>query len=135
MGRWSGFTEPTRTAPAVLATAGGIGVFRQRVNLGRRGAGLALFVAEHRHSADRCPASSPQMAPLLLELLSAREAAKRGVRIHGEAVARAQHHLYLVLDGPDERAVRTWLAPFAQAGSLDVLPASHCEEVVARGEC
>jgi hypothetical protein len=96
---------------------------------------MALFVAEHRHPAERCPASNPQMAPFLLKLLSAPEAAKHGVKIHGEAVARGQHHLYLVVDGPDEGAVRTWLAPFAQAGSLDVLPASHCEEVVSRGKC
>jgi hypothetical protein len=96
---------------------------------------MALFVAEHRHAADRCPASNPRVAPFLLTLLSAPEAAKHGVKIHGEAVARGQHHLYLVVDGPSETAVRTWLAPFAQAGSLDVLPASPCEEVVARGKC
>lgn len=96
---------------------------------------MALFVAEHRHPADRCPASNPQMAPFLLQLLSAPEAAKHGVKIHGEAVAKGQHHLYLVVDGPNEAAVKSWLAPFAQAGSLEVLPASHCEEVVARGQC
>jgi len=96
---------------------------------------MALFVAEHRHPAEHCPASNPQMAPFLLKLLSAPEAAKHGVKIHGEAVARGQHHLYLVVDAPDQAAVRNWLAPFAQAGSLDVLPYSHCEEVVARGKC
>jgi hypothetical protein len=96
---------------------------------------MALYVAEHRHPADRCPASNPQMAPFLLKILSAPEAEKHGVKIHGEAVARGQHHLYLIVDGPDEGAVRAWLAPFAQAGSLEVVSASACEEVVARGKC
>jgi len=96
---------------------------------------MALFVAEHRHSAEHCPASNPQMAPFLLQLLSAPVAAKHGITVHSEAVARGQHHLYLIVDGPDEKAVRTWLAPFAQAGSVDVLAASACEEVVARGQC
>jgi len=96
---------------------------------------MALFVAEHRHPADRCPASNPQMAPFLLQLLSAPEAAKHGITIQGEAVARGQHHLYLVVDGPNEAAVKSWLAPFGQAGSLEVLPASSCEEVVSRGKC
>jgi uncharacterized protein DUF3303 len=92
---------------------------------------MALYVAEHRHPAEPCPAGNPQMAPSLLKILSAPEAAKHSVKIHGEAVARGQHHLYLVADGADEAAVRTWLAPFGQAGSLEVIPASHCEEVVA----
>jgi len=96
---------------------------------------MTLFVAEHQHPADRCPAANPQMAPFLLQLLSAPEAAKHGVRIHGEAVARGAHHLYLIVDGPSEESVRTWLAPFAQAGSLAVQAASPCEEVVARGKC
>jgi hypothetical protein len=96
---------------------------------------MALFVAEHRHAADRCPAADPQMAPFLLQLLSAPEAAKHNIQIHGDAVAQGRHHLYLIVDGPDERSVRDWLAPFGQAGSLDVVPASHCEEVVARGQC
>jgi len=75
------------------------------------------------------------MAPFLLKLLSAPEASKHGVKIHGEAVAKGQHHLYLIVDAPDEASVKTWLAPFAQAGSLDVLPSSTCEDVVARGKC
>lgn len=96
---------------------------------------MALFVAEHRHPADRCPAANPQMAPFLLELLSTESAARAGVTIHGEAVARGEHHLYLILDGKDEAAVRRYLSPFAQAGSLEVRAASRCEEVVARGAC
>jgi hypothetical protein len=96
---------------------------------------MALFVAEHRHAADRCPAGNPQMAPFLLQILSSENAAKAGLKLHGDAVARGQHHLFVIIEGPNEAAVRQYLGPFAQAGSLDLIPASSCEDVVSRGTC
>jgi len=96
---------------------------------------MALFVAEHRHPADRCPAGNPEMAPFLLALLSNAEAQRHGLTIRGDAVEQGKHHLYVILEGPSEAAVRAYLAPFGAAGSLDVVPASSCEDVVARGAC
>ncbi|HXW66628.1 MAG TPA: DUF3303 family protein [Thermoplasmata archaeon] len=96
---------------------------------------MSLFVVEHRHPADRCPAGNPQMAPFLLQILSPANAQKAGLTLVGDAVARGQHHLYVLIEGPSESAVRSYLGPFAQAGSLDVIPASSCEEVVSRGAC
>jgi hypothetical protein len=96
---------------------------------------MALFVVEHQHPADRCPAGDPRMAPFLLQLLLDAGAKSRGLTIHSSAVTRGKHHLYVVVEGPDEAAVRNYLAPFGQAGSLDVQLASSCEEVVARGAC
>ena len=96
---------------------------------------MPLFVAEHEHPADRCPAADPKMAPFLLQILSKANAAKQGIRIHADAVARGRHHLFVILEGADESSVRNYLAPFSQAGSLKVVPASQCEEVVARGAC
>jgi hypothetical protein len=96
---------------------------------------MALFIAEHRHAADHCPAGNPQMAPFLLQILSPGNASKAGLTLHGDAVARGQHHLYVIIEGPNEAAVRQYLGPFAQAGSLDVIPASSCEDVVSRGAC
>jgi hypothetical protein len=96
---------------------------------------MALFVAEHQHTADHCPAGNPQMAPFLLQILSNENAAKAGLKLHADAVTRGQHHLYVIIEGPNEAAVRQYLSPFAQAGSLDVVSASSCEEVVARGAC
>ncbi len=94
---------------------------------------MPLYVAEHTHPADRCPARNPQMAAGLLALLQ--NAGKAGIRIQGDAVAREKHHLYVIADAPDETTVRTYFAPFGQMGTLAVWPASHCEEVVARGSC
>jgi uncharacterized protein with GYD domain len=96
---------------------------------------MPLFIAEHQHPNDRCPAGNPEMAAALLQLVSKANAEKHGIQIHGDGVVRGRHQLYLIVDGPDENAVREYFAPFGMLGSLKVLPASHCEEVVARGSC
>lgn len=94
---------------------------------------MPLFVAEHTHPAERCPARNPQMAAGLLSLLH--NADKAGIKIHGDAVTDHQHHLYLIADAEDEASLRNYLAPFGQMGTLTVSPASRCEQVVARGAC
>jgi uncharacterized protein DUF3303 len=96
---------------------------------------MPLYIAEHKHPASHCPAGNPQMAPFLLKVVSKPEAAKHGITIHGEAVVRGSHHLYLIVDAPSDAAVLEYLGPFAQVGSLQVHPASACEEVVRRGAC
>ena len=94
---------------------------------------MSMFVAEHTHAADHCPARNPQHAAGLLAII--KNAGSAGIKIHGDAVTRQKHHLYIIADAPSEEAVRTYFAPFAQMGTLTVSPASHCEEVVARGSC
>ncbi len=45
------------------------------------------------------------------------------------------HTLYLILDAQEQGKVEEYMAPFSQFGSVEVLPASHCEQVVARAAC
>lgn len=96
---------------------------------------MPLFVAEHKHAPEHCPAADPKMAPFLLRILSNESAKKSGLVIHGDAVERGKHHLYVIIEGPSESTVRQYLAPFGQAGTLDIVEASTCEEVVQRGAC
>lgn len=96
---------------------------------------MTLFVTEHTHPGERCPANNPQMAAGLLQIVNASNAKRHGITIHGDAVADGQHHLYLIVDAPAEAAVREYFAPFGQLGTLRVTPASHCEQVVGRGHC
>jgi hypothetical protein len=96
---------------------------------------MALFVARHQHPADRCPAADPAMGQMLLAHLAPENAARYGISIHGDAVIDDAHTLYLIVDAPDRERVATFLAPFAQAGSVEVLGASSCEAVVSRGGC
>ena len=96
---------------------------------------MTLFVAIHQHAPERCPASDPAMGPALLSHLSRATAGQYGVALHAEAVANDQHTLYLIAEAGDEEQLRRYLAPFAQAGSVEVLPASPCEAIISRGGC
>lgn len=96
---------------------------------------MKLFVVRHQHPADRCPARDPQMGVMLLQHLSPTNAERYGIRIHGEGVLDGQHTLFLILEAPDDGAVRRFMEPFGQAGAVDVWPASRCEEVVTRRAC
>jgi len=96
---------------------------------------MTLFVAIHQHAPERCPARDPVMGPALLSHLSAATAGQYGVSVQAEAVANDKHILYLIAEAGDEEHLRRYLAPFAQAGSVEVLPSSPCEAVIDRGGC
>ena len=96
---------------------------------------MSLFVVEHQHAAETCPAGDAQMAPMLLQILSEANASQQGITIHGQAVVDGAHRLILVLDAPDSETVDTFMAPFAMAGSVKVEAANKCEVVVARASC
>jgi hypothetical protein len=96
---------------------------------------VSLFVVQHHHSPERCPAADPQMAPMLLTHLSSENSSKYGVSIHGEGVVDGAHTLYLILEAPDRAKVEEFMTPFAMAGEVSVQAASPCEVVVGRGAC
>jgi hypothetical protein len=96
---------------------------------------VSLFLVKHQHPAEACPARDAQMAPMLLQHLSHENAAQHGVTIRSEAVIDGGHTLYLVVDADDSNRVERYMAPFAMAGSVEVLAASPCEQVVARAAC
>src|SRR5713101_5729320 len=96
---------------------------------------MALFVVSHRHEADRCPATDPDMGAMLLNYLSRPNLRQQGLEIRGEAVVQGEHTLYLIVESSDERRVREFLQPFAQAGTVDIHLASTCARVVASGGC
>jgi hypothetical protein len=96
---------------------------------------MPLFVVEHQHPAETCPAGDPQIAPMLLQHLSKANASQYGVEIHGEGVVNGAHRLFLILAAEDKDRVREFMAPFAMAGTVEVLEASPCEAVVARAAC
>jgi hypothetical protein len=96
---------------------------------------MTPFVAIHQHAPERCPAGDPAMGPMLLNHLSAANAAKHGVSIQAEAVANDKHTLYLIAEAGDEEHMSQFLGPFAQVGSVELLPAAPCEVVINRGGC
>jgi DMSO/TMAO reductase YedYZ molybdopterin-dependent catalytic subunit len=96
---------------------------------------MALFVVRHEHSADSCPATDPDMGAMLLNYLSRPNVSQHGVDIQGEAVVQGEHTLYMIVEASDEGRVRTFMEPFARAGTVDVYPASTCARVVTIGGC
>jgi uncharacterized protein with GYD domain len=72
---------------------------------------------------------------MLLRCLTNEHATKVGVKILAEAMVDGQHSLHLIVEATDIAGVQKFMAPFAQGGSVAVLPASPCETVVARGAC
>jgi hypothetical protein len=95
---------------------------------------IALFVAQHRHSPDQCPAS-PGSGPLLLHRVSAATAARYGVTIEAEALIDGEHLLLLVVQAASQQAVEGFLEFLPGPGCLRVLPACSAEEAVQRGGC
>ena len=96
---------------------------------------MTLFVAIHQHAPERCPAGDPAMGAMLLNHLSPASAAEYGVSVQAEAVANGRHTFYLIAEAGDDEQIHRFLAPFAQVGSVEVLPASSCEAVINRGRC
>jgi len=75
------------------------------------------------------------MGAMLLNYLSRPNVRTHGVTIHGEAVVQNEHTLYMIVESSDEARVHAFMEPFAEAGSVDVYPASTCVRVVASGGC
>jgi DMSO/TMAO reductase YedYZ molybdopterin-dependent catalytic subunit len=88
---------------------------------------MALFIVRHQHEAERCPATDPEM--------SRPNVRRHGVHIHGEAVAQGEHTLYMIIESSDEDRVRAFMRPFAEAGGVNVYPATTCVRVIASGGC
>ena len=96
---------------------------------------MSLFVVQHKHPAETCPAGHPQMGPMLVQHVSPQNAQKYGVTVQGEAVVNGLHTFYLILEAGSEGKVKEFMAPFYQAGSVEIWPASSCEQVVERAKC
>lgn len=96
---------------------------------------MSLFVVQHQHTGETCPAQSPEMGQMLLTHLSPSNAAEFGVKIHGDAVVDGGHALYAIVEADEKQQVDQFFAPFAMAGVVNVMPASSCEVVVDRRGC
>lgn len=75
------------------------------------------------------------MGAMLLHHLSKDNAGKSGINIQASAGVEGQHTLNLILEASDSQKVQEFMGPFAQMGSVEVMPAITCEAIVARGRC
>ena len=93
-----------------------------------------MFVAQHRHPPEQCPASSGS-GRLLLSRVSAATAARYGVTIEAEALIDGEHLLLLVVQAASQDAVERFLTFLPGPGCLRVVSACSAEEAVQRGGC
>jgi DMSO/TMAO reductase YedYZ molybdopterin-dependent catalytic subunit len=96
---------------------------------------MALFIVRHEHEAARCPATDPYKGAEILNYLSRPNVRRHGIEIQGEAIVRGEHSLFMIVESSDEERVRTFMKPFAEAGDVDIWPASTCARAVASGGC
>ncbi len=96
---------------------------------------MSLYFVRHQHTAETCPAKNPEMGQMLLQHLSKANARKFGVDLLGDAVLDGQHTLVLIAEVEDQEYLVNFMQPFAQAGSVEIMPASTCEAVVERQGC
>ena len=96
---------------------------------------MSLFVVQHIHAAETCPAGHSEMGPMLLQHISEGNAAKSGIKVRGDAVLNGQHTFYLILEADGTDKIQEFMSPFAQMGSVEIWPANTCEVVVDRGHC
>jgi hypothetical protein len=96
---------------------------------------MPLYFVRHQHTPETCPAKDPAMAEDLLQHLDRMNARRYGIELHAEAVLDSQHMLVLIADSEDVSFLQDYMAPFRQAGSVEILPASTCEAVVERHGC
>ena len=96
---------------------------------------MSLYFVQHTHSPENCPAKDPAQGNYLLQHLSHENALSQGVKILADAVLDGKHTFNLILESDNEDTIRSFLAPFEQAGTLEITPASHCETVVDREGC
>ena len=96
---------------------------------------MALFIVDHTHASETCPAGHPKMGPMLLKHVAPRNAEGFGVKILGDAVVDGGHRYVLIVDAESDNKVRQFMDPFFNVGSVEIWPASSCERLVARGRC
>jgi len=96
---------------------------------------MALYFVRHQHSAETCPARDPNMGQMLVQHVNKKNARKYGVAILGDAVLDGQHTFVLIVEAEDKEYIQNFMQPFAQAGSVEILPASTCEAVAERLGC
>jgi hypothetical protein len=96
---------------------------------------MPLYFVRHQHTPETCPAKDPALAQGLLKHLERANARRQGIELHAEAVLDSQHTLVLIAEAEDLSFLEDFMAPFWQAGSVEIVAASTCEAVAERQGC
>ncbi|HET7035369.1 MAG TPA: hypothetical protein VFI42_06780, partial [Thermomicrobiaceae bacterium] len=95
---------------------------------------VPLFVVEHQHPPERCPAAA-EWGGMLLAHLSAATAARYGVAIQAEAIVAQPHRIILILEAAEREQIERFMRFYQRFGPVTISLASTSEAAVARGGC
>lgn len=93
---------------------------------------MALFLVEHIHTDETCPARSTEGVKMMGDLVLGHEHARRtGVRFLTDYMVKGKHRLMLFIEADSLLNAENYAKPFRMVGSTNVYPLTKCEEVIA----
>jgi len=96
---------------------------------------MALYLVEHRHSAETCPTKNRDMMLMLGQHVTQGTADQFGIKIHADVVHPGEHRMMMVLEADTQEPVDQYMAPFTQVGTVDIKEVVTCEQVVETATC
>ncbi len=89
---------------------------------------MGLYLVEHKHTAETCPAKNPDMVRALAGHMTDANAAKFGVKILADWVNEPEHTVILVLEAASPENAAKFALPFLNVGSITIRAGSTCAE-------
>jgi hypothetical protein len=96
---------------------------------------VPLYFMEHRHTAETCPTSKPDLLRMLGTHVMPDNAAKMGIKIHSDIVHPGEHRMMMVLEADTQQPIDEFARPFGMVGSVEVKEVTTCEQVVETATC
>lgn len=95
---------------------------------------MALYLVEHKHTAETCPTRDKDMMLMLGKHVSQPNAGKFGIKIHSDVVHPGEHWMSMVLEG-DGAKIEEFVTPFRMVGTVAIKEVKTCEDVVQSSVC
>lgn len=92
---------------------------------------MALYLIEHRHTAETCPTRNPEMVRALRRHVTAESAGRMGVKLLADWVDESAHTVVFVVETGSREKAESFAAPFQQVGTVSIREGQTCEQVAA----
>jgi hypothetical protein len=90
---------------------------------------MALYLVEHTHTAENCPAKNPDMVRQLSDHVTPANARRYDVKIIADWVNDVEHRAVFVLETDSEDKAAKFARPFQTIGTVKVSLGITCAEV------
>ena len=90
---------------------------------------MPLYLVQHSHTAETCPAKNPEMVRQLSSHMTQANADKYGVKILADFVYEPEHTVTLVLEANSPDKATNFALPFLNVGSLTIRAGVTCDQM------